>query len=45
MSPALRGLYPLAITPATLGSWDADIVPALAPGPTDPVIGKNRFDA
>jgi nicotinamidase-related amidase len=45
MSPALRALYPPGITPATLGSWDADIVPALTPEPTDPVIDKNRFDA
>lgn len=31
--------------PAVRGTWGAEIVPALAPRPTDVVVAKRRFDA
>jgi ureidoacrylate peracid hydrolase len=41
----LNSAFPRVPAPLVRGSWDADVVPALAPRDRDVVIDKNRYDA
>jgi ureidoacrylate peracid hydrolase len=41
----LNPAFPRVPTPPVRGSWDADIIAALAPHDADVVVDKNRYDA